>query len=234
MPRFEHQFRHQGTCVYQTGVAADYLQDKRMEENNQINNTGLMPANSQIRAIARGELYGNWTQPVLCTLVYFLVSGFASGIGTIASLLITAPLGFGFIIAYLNFMRGVGRSEMVGQPFKVFNQYGRYLGTSLLVTLFIFLWTLLLIVPGIIKSYSYAMTAYIMNDHPELGAEECIDKSMEMMDGYKWKLFLMDLSFIGWALLCILTCGIGFLWLTPYVSCSHAKFYEELKARTQE
>lgn len=199
----------------------------------------MMPENRQIRAVSLGELKGRWTQPVLCTLVYFLVSGVAGGIlsaipgiGSIASLLITAPLAFGFTITFLNFMRGIGREEMVGQPFKAFNQYGRYLGTSLLMTLYIFLWMLLLIVPGIIKGYSYAMTPYIMHDNPDMGADNCIEKSMKMMSGYKWKLFLLDLSFIGWALLCLLTLGIGFLWLTPYMECSHAKFYEDLKSRT--
>jgi uncharacterized membrane protein len=70
-----------------------------------------------------------------------------------------------------------------------------------------------------------------MQENPQLTAESCIDASMKMMDGNKGKLFLLDPSFIGWAMLCILTLGIGYLWLQPYMSCSRAKFYEELKAR---
>lgn len=196
-------------------------------------NPSAMPENCDIRATARGELKGNWTQPVLCTLVYTIVIG---GIGAIPvvgylSLLVTLPLAFGFSLTFLDFMRGENRNEMVGQPFQVFKEYGRYLGTSLLQALFIFLWTLLLIVPGIIMSYAYAMTPYLCRENPELSASECIAKSKEMMKGYKMKLFLLDLSFIGWALLCLLSLGIGFLWLQPYISCSRAKFYEELKAR---
>ncbi|MBO4542084.1 MAG: DUF975 family protein [Bacteroidales bacterium] len=194
----------------------------------------MMPENKEIRAIARGELKGNWTQPVLCTLVYLLVgAGIAviPFVGSIAALLVTVPLSFGFILTFLGFMRNQNRDEMVGQPFKVFNEYGRYLGGSLLVSIFTILWALLLIIPGIIKAYAYAMTPYIMKDQPELSAVDCIDRSMSMMNGYKWKLFLLDLSFIGWWLLSILTLGIGMLWLNPYVYCSRAKFYEELKQR---
>lgn len=209
-----------------------------MEETFNETTSTMMPENREIRAAARLELKGKWTQPVLCTLVFIIVAGAVNGVlglipvaGSIAALLITAPLGFGFALTFLSFMRGEDRDDMVGKPFGVFKEYGRYLGGSLLVSIFTFLWTLLLIIPGIIKSYSYAMTPYILRDNPELPAPDCIDRSMAMMKGYKWKLFVLDLSFIGWALLCILSLCIGFLWLTPYMQCSRAKFYEELKSK---
>jgi uncharacterized membrane protein len=204
-----------------------------MEETNMETMT-MMPENKEIRASVRGELKGNWTQPVLCTLVYLLLIAGISVIpfaGWIATILVGAPLAYGFTLTFLGFMRNENRTEMVGQPFKVFNNYGRYLGGSLLVAIFTLLWTLLLIIPGIIKAYAYAMTPYIMKDQPELSAVDCIDRSMSMMNGYKWKLFLLDLSFIGWYLLSCLSLGIGLLWLTPYIYCSRAKFYEELKQR---
>ena len=210
-----------------------------MEETFRNIDNAMMPENRDIRAAALAELRGNWTQPVLTTLVYVIVVGAASGllgmipfVGSLAaSLLIAAPLGFGFAITFLNFMRGIDRDDMVGKPFMCFQDYGRFLGVSVLTTVYTMLWTLLLIVPGIIKGYSYAMTSFIMHDNPQFTADECIETSMRMMDGNKWKLFLLDLSFIGWALLCCLTFGIGLLWLTPYMQCSRAKFYEELKAR---
>ena len=204
-----------------------------MEETITSVNPAVMPANKDIRAFAKGELRGNWTQPVLCTLVYLIVVGAISAIPIVGyvSLLVTLPLGFGYALTFLNYMRGQNREEMVAQPFQVFKEYGRYLGTSLLMTIFIFLWSLLLFIPGIIKSYAYAMVPYLMKDNPELGAMECIKKSKEMMRGYKWKLFLLDLGFIGWILLTIITFGIYGLWLEPWMSCAHAKFYEELKAR---
>ena len=209
-----------------------------MEENVTTLNPSALPENKAIRAAARGELKGNWTQPVLMTLVYMIATSAAAGIlglipivGTVLAYLIILPVNFGFILAFLNFMRGQNRDEMIGLPYKVFQEFGRYLGTSLLQAIFIALWSLLLIIPGIIMSYAYAMVPYLCRENPELSAMDCIKKSKAMMKGYKWKLFLLDLSFIGWMLLCILTLGIGMLWLQPYMYCSRAKFYEELKAK---
>lgn len=201
-----------------------------MEESFNPNAKPMMPANSVIRSAARHALEGNWITAVLATLVFTLVTGAAASI-PFAGLLVVCPLSFGFMICFLRLVRGEDSSEMVGDQFNVFGKYGRYLGVSLLYTLYVLLWSLLLIVPGIVKSYSYAMTPYIVHDRPDLDADDCIHESRMMMKGYKWKLFCMDLSFIGWAILCCLTLGIGFLWLQPYIEASHAKFYEELKAR---
>lgn len=189
-----------------------------------------MPHNKEIRRAARYALKGNWTQAVLTTLVFTLVAAAAGSI-PLAGLLVVCPLAFGFSLCFLRLVRGEDSSEMVGDQFKVFSNYGRFLGVSLLYTLYIFLWTLLLIIPGIIKCYAYAMTPYVAYDHPELDADDCIHESRMMMKGNKWKLFCLDLSFIGWFILCLFSLGIGFLWLQPYVEASHAKFYEELKAR---
>ena len=98
-----------------------------------------------------------------------------------------------------------------------------------LMNLFVFLWTLLFIIPGIIKAYAYAMTPYILVDNPELGPNEARLKSIEMMRGHKWKLFGLQLSFIGWFLLCLLSLGVGFIWLMPYVRTTYAAFYRNLK-----
>ncbi|MBP5540451.1 MAG: DUF975 family protein [Bacteroidales bacterium] len=204
-----------------------------MEETITSVNPSAMPENKAMRAFAKGELKGNWTQPVLCTLVYFIVTGAVSAIPVVSwvSFLILCPLTFGYALTCLNYMRGQNREEMVSQPFQVFKEYGRTLGTSLLMYIFIALWSLLLFIPGIIMSYAYAMTPYLMKDNPEMGAMECIKKSKAMMKGYKWKLFLLDLGFIGWILLTIITFGIYGFWLQPWMQCTRAKFYEELKAR---
>ncbi len=190
----------------------------------------MMPSNHEIRSAARRALSGNWTQAVLATLVFTLITSAAASI-PLAGLLVVCPLEFGFMLCFLRLVRGEDSSEMVGDQFNVFSKYGRYLGGSLLVTVYTLLWMLLLFIPGIVKSYAYAMTPYIMNDRPDLDADDCIHESRMMMKGYKWKLFCLDLSFIGWAILCLFTLGIGFLWLQPYIEASHAKFYEELKAR---
>lgn len=95
--------------------------------------------------------------------------------------------------------------------------------------LFIFLWSLLLIIPGIIKSYSYAMSNYIMADNPEVGALEAITKSRKMMKGHKFRLFVLDLSFIFWYLLVAITFGIAGIYVDPYVQATKANFYLKLK-----
>jgi len=99
---------------------------------------------------------------------------------------------------------------------------------ALLRGLYIFLWTLLFIIPGIVAGYSYAMTNYILAEHPELSAIEAIEQSKQMMYGNRWRLFCLEFSFIGWDFLCLLTLGIGNLWLTPYKQAAIAAFYREV------
>ena len=97
------------------------------------------------------------------------------------------------------------------------------------------LWSLLLIIPGIVAAYRYSMAFYILNDNPEMSAKAALDESKRMMAGYKGKLFCLQLSFIGWGFLCLFTLGIGYLWLTPYIQTSMAYFYQNLKeARMEE
>ena len=99
---------------------------------------------------------------------------------------------------------------------------------NLLETLYVLLWSLLLIIPGIMASYSYAMKNYVLADHPELTANEAIARSKEMMRGNRFRLFCLDFSFIGWNILCMFTLGIGNLWLNPYIQASRAAFYREV------
>ena len=111
-----------------------------------------------------------------------------------------------------------------------FSRYWHTVGTMLLTAVFVFLWSLLLLVPGIIKGYSYRMVPFLVADHPELSATEVITLSRRMMDGHKWNTFVLDLSFLGWILLTVLTCGIlGIFWTTPYIANTNAALYHKLK-----
>lgn len=101
----------------------------------------------------------------------------------------------------------------------------------LLVGVFTFLWSLLFIIPGIIKFYAYAMTPYIIAEDPEIDAMSAIAKSQEMMRGHKMELFILQFSFIGWYLLAALTFGVGFIFLLPYVKTAEANFYVELRGK---
>ena len=100
--------------------------------------------------------------------------------------------------------------------------------TRLLKSIYIFLWSLLLVIPGIIASYSYGMTDYILAEHPEMTAGEAITASKEMMYGHRFQLFCLHFSFIGWAILCTFSLGIGNLWLNPYKNAAIAAFYREV------
>ena len=126
----------------------------------------------------------------------------------------------------LNVVRGSDvQLDTMGEGFK---DYGRILGTMLLSSVYQFLWMLLLIIPGIIKGYSYALTPYLLKDHPELKFNAAIEESMRLMSGNKMRLFILDLTYIGWFLLCIVTLGIATLWVNPYWCTARAAFYEDL------
>lgn len=189
-----------------------------------------MLSNSEIRYAARERLRGNWGMAVLVAFLYIVIATALSsipGVGAIISLIISGPLAFGLYAYYLLLVRG-DRPE-VGVMFSGFQLFGPTLLLYLLMAIFVFLWTLLLIIPGIIASLRYSMAYYIMHDNPGISAMDAIRQSGEMMKGNKGKLFMLYLSFIGWGLLCVLTLGIGFLWLMPYMYTSLAAFYESLK-----
>lgn len=113
--------------------------------------------------------------------------------------------------------------------FSQFDRFGQGFAQAFLRNLYTTLWGLLLIVPGIIKELSYSMTPYIMIEEPELSASEAIQKSILMMDGHKWELFLLRLSFIGWTILASIPLNLGHLILNPYRNAAEAAFYQELK-----
>lgn len=191
----------------------------------------MLKQNSELRAEARVALGDKWIMAAFSTLLFGAISGVAS-YTVIGSVLVALPLAFGYAVLLLDILRG--GEVNVGTLFVGFNDFGRIVLTKLLQAVYIFLWSLLLVIPGIIKMYSYAMTDFILKDEPLLANNAAIEKSMAMMDGNKIKLFLLDLSFIGWAILCIFTFGIGYFFLQPYRKASHAAFYEDLKSQYAE
>ena len=109
--------------------------------------------------------------------------------------------------------------------------YGRNVLTMFLSDIFIFLWSLLFVIPGFIKHYSYMLVPYLLEDHPELSATEIITLSRKMMDGQKMNAFLLDVSFIGWWLAAFFTCGLaGLFYAWPYMGASKAAMYEAIRA----
>ncbi len=191
--------------------------------------------NTLLMKMARESLQGKWGIAMIPGLIFFVISlvlGFIPFIGQIASFLVAGPLALGIAMFFLSIARG--QETKTEQMFHGFNDFGRAFLTYILMVIFIILWSLLLIIPGVIAALSYAMTFYILADNPSIGANEAIDKSKVMMKGYKLKLLGLSLLFFLLGILCILTLGIGFLWLYPYAQVTMAKFYEDIKNNSKE
>lgn len=204
----------------------------------------MIKSASEIRSAARATLSGHWTEAAMLTFVYCIVAWAFSalvggleyvqqGLGTVASLLLL-PLGWGYAVTFLSNARGEEDPFNVSRMFDGYRDFVRIFTTILLTQIYILLWTLLLIIPGIIKSLSYAMTPFVLRDNPEMKNNAAIELSMKLMDGHKGELFWLYLTFIGWGILCILTLGIGYFWLAPYMQASMAQFYEEVKAEYEQ
>jgi len=191
-----------------------------------------MKNSSTIRSLARESLSGNWLNAILAYLIFTgMTSVVSSAYGAV--FLIAGALSFGLYLYFLTLVRDkFGDFNLLFKAFSFSGRnlglFGKTLGAYLLVSLYVFLWTLLLIIPGIIAAYSYRMVFYLLIDDPEIGVSKALQQSKKMMYGYKAKLFYLDLSFIGWAFLCILSFGLGILWLSPYLLTSQTIFYEEL------
>ena len=204
----------------------------------------MIKSASEIRSAARAALSGHWAEAAMLTFVYCIVAWAFSalvggleyvqqGLGTVASLLLL-PLGWGYAVTFLSNARGEEDPFNVSRMFDGYRDFVRIFTTILLTQIYILLWTLLLIIPGIIKSLSYAMTPFVLRDNPEMKNNAAIELSMKLMDGHKGELFWLYLTFIGWGILCILTLGIGYFWLAPYMQASMAQFYEEVKAEYEQ
>lgn len=188
----------------------------------------------ELRDRAWNSLTGKYWSLIIMLLVIALISG-AAGSFTMGLLsLLTLPMSYALSVAFLN----VSRTQCNPQLESMFTVYRDNFLKAFLVPLlqglFVFLWSLLFVIPGVIMAYAYSMAIYVANDNPEMQAMDAIRKSRELMDGHKWDLFVLDLSFIGWIFLCLLTCGIGFFFLAPYIEMAHVEFYRELTEQATE
>jgi uncharacterized membrane protein len=189
----------------------------------------MIMSNSDIMAHARLQLKGKWGSVALFTVIYMLIGiipGSIPKIGWTINLIIGGPIAFGISYYFLNFARD--KKPVLEDLFKGFSAFGKTFIAYLLVLIFTILWTLLLIVPGIIAALSYSMTFYILVDNNEISGQDAIRKSKELMMGNKYRYFCFLGRFAGWFLLGIVSLGIGFLWIIPYFMVSNAGFYETL------
>jgi uncharacterized membrane protein len=138
-------------------------------------------------------------------------------------------LTYGYACVFLPIIRAKKEKVEIPAYFGGTEQIGGLVVLSLMTNLFVFLWSLLFIIPGFVKAYAYSMAPYIKYDHPEYSWKRCLDESKAMMKGYKWKLFCLDLSFIGWNIVGMLCFMVGSYWVLPYTKAAQVCFYEELK-----
>jgi uncharacterized membrane protein len=182
---------------------------------------------------ARETLAGKWGLAMGVSFLYILIMVTVRAphkAGEILAFFISGPMAIGLATFFLAFARR--QEASIHQLFVGFNEFGRALLAYFLMVLFILLWSLLLIVPGIIAAFAYSQTFYILAEDKNISAQDAIKKSKAMMYGNKKKLFYLSLRFFGWFLLCILTAGIGFLWLMPYSSVTMAKFYDDISKQS--
>ncbi len=186
-------------------------------------NLGLTFANQQVYS-SQGGFLPELNGFIVGSAVYIFLAAIAMAV-------VLFILGSVITVGYSRFNLDLvdrQKEPEVNTLFSYFNHWKTATIANLLQTVYVLLWSLLLIIPGIIASYSYAMTGYILAENPELTASEAIDRSKQMMEGNRWRLFCLQISFIGWSILASLTLGIGNLWLTPYRQAASAAFYREV------
>lgn len=165
---------------------------------------------------------------VLIVIVVFIISIISLAIGFVFKAFLINPVILGCQSLFLNAYERPADLKDLGNGFK--NQYIKNVGTLFLRDLFVFLWSLLFIIPGIIKSYEYRMMPYLIAENPNMTYKEAFAKSKQMMMGNKWDAFVLDLSFLGWFILNTLTCGIlGLFYVNPYYFATDANLYRAIK-----
>ena len=187
-----------------------------------------MKSRSEIKTQAKSNFHAQYGISVGAYILFMVLIGALSW--TFFGTLLLIPA---FIVGYAFFSVCIYKGEPgdIGGMFNAgFSDYARNLGGVLWMWLFTFLWTLLFVIPGIVKYFSYFMTPYILADSKNVSATQALTLSMRMTKGYKGAIFVMYLSFIGWMLLSMLTCGVlQLLYVGPYMKASLAGMYVELK-----
>jgi len=205
----------------------------------------VMKTNQEYKEIALSALRGNWTPAVIASIVflgvlclceapvlsfpYSLASGSSS---SVLAILIGVPLSLGLYCALRDLVKYGDDNVTRNMVHIAFNDYVHNLAGILIMIVKVFLWMLLLFIPGFIMGFAYALTPYILRDFPGLSAMEASAESRRMMRGHKMELFLLELSFLGWVFLSFLTCGIGFIWLIPYMYATIGAFYEDVRVES--
>lgn len=190
-----------------------------------------MKSRKEIKEIAKDAFYRQYWLCVGANVIVMALCSVLSGISLgVAAFILVPSLVIGLNFFSVAMYRGDATS-LEGIFREGFDNFGRKLGGYLWMELFIYLWSLLFVIPGIIKAISYALTPYILADCKNVRATDALKLSMRMMEGHKWEYFVLGLSFIGWMLLTSLTCGLLYVfYVGPYMNNTFAGYYAERKA----
>lgn len=156
------------------------------------------------------------------------ILGLVPNVGAIAALAVTAPLMISFYKIFLDIVNE-DKTPKVADLFYGYYDFANSASLVLLVFIFTMLWSLLFIIPGIIKAISYSQAYYILAENKGMSALEAINRSKAMMEGHKMDYFILGLSFIGWSVVGMVTFGIAFIWIMPYMQATYTNFYNEIK-----
>jgi len=182
----------------------------------------------QAREQLGNQIFGEiWLFAVLVELIYATIISVTSSF--VIGILAIGPLTYGYAKLYLKLAREGGKMDIVGLFDGLKEDLSGNVLLGLLYTIFVALWSLLFVIPGIIKAYAWSMAFYVKNDHPEFGWKQCLDESARITKGHKWELFVLDLSFIGWIFVGSLVFGVGTLWVSAYMNATKANYYERLR-----
>lgn len=186
-----------------------------------------------LKNAAKAQIKGNIGVLFVCYLIIAVISAVCSGVTMgIASIIVVPPLSLGLIIIYLGMHNGSeARIETLFKGFKI--NFVKSILVEILVFVFTFLWSLLFIIPGIIKAFSYSMSMYILADNPQMTSLEAINESKRIMHGHKMDLFVLYLSFIPWYLLVMITFGIAGIYVAPYMYMTITNFYKSISGAAQ-
>lgn len=186
---------------------------------------------AELKLKAKQMMKGNIGMLIVCFIIVKALTVACMAVpyvGWIGSVCVAGPLSLGTAYIYLNLTRGFDPD--VNVLFSGFQRFVDALVLTLLISVFTALWSLLFVVPGIIKAISYSQAYYILAEHPEMSAKEALDESIAIMDGHKMDYFVLILSFIPWMLLYAVTCGLAILYVTPYMQATFVNFYEAIKS----
>lgn len=192
---------------------------------------------AELKAEAKKQISGKIGILFVITLIIGAISGLANFIlsfipcgSIVMTIIVTPAFSLSLVRIYLNLF--AGKKPEIGDAFCGFDDFWAAFKVNFLVGLFTFLWSLLFVIPGIIKAFEYSMSMYVLAENKGKPALECIAESKKLTKGHKMELFVLGLSFIGWGLLCAITFGIAYIWVGPYMNATYANVYKSLKPAT--